>query len=86
MAVNEHQKFKIHNRVDIILSTILLIGCVYLLPAVCFITAVFFKDMVFGQTNLSQIHDWGSLVLRISNDFWLSVIHRILSLFGSTAR
>lgn len=81
--VNEYQKFKIHNRIDIIVSSVLVICCIYLLPAVCYITSIFFKDMALGQTNLSELHDWGTLALRVSNSFWSGVIHRMLSLFGS---
>ena len=79
MSLSEHQKWKIHHKIDVIMSIALTICLIYLLPVVFFISRAFFR----GETYLLEIRDWGNFVLRISNDFWLGIINRIFGLGGS---
>ena len=84
MSLSKHQKWKIHYKIDVIMSIVLAICLIYLLPVIFFITKTFFKDTAFSETNLPETHNWGNFVLRISNDFWLGIINRIFGLGGSS--
>lgn len=78
MSLNEHQKWKIHNKLDVIMCSVLAICLIYLLPVIFFISKAFFR----GETYLPEIHNWVNFVLRMSNDFWLGIINRIFGLGG----
>jgi hypothetical protein len=73
MSLTEHEKWKVHHKIDAILSIILLICLIYLLPIIFFICKAFFR----GQTYLPEMQNWLNFILRMSNDFWLGIIKRI---------
>ena len=79
MGLNEHQKWKIHHKLDVIISIVFAICLIYLLPVIFFICKAFFR----GETYFPEMQNWVNFILRMSNDFWLGIINRISGLSGS---
>ena len=78
MSLTEYQKWKIQHKIDVIIGIVLAICLIYLLPVIFFFSKAFFK----GETYFLEMQNWLNFILRISNDFWLSIINRIFGLGG----
>lgn len=82
IKIDEEKIKKADKVIEKLSYVVLMFFVLYSLPGLLFLAHSVVKEVVFGNSNLSEFKEWFDIVKLVSNVFWLSIWHKVFSLFG----